>query len=45
MKAAAAMSEKDKMGFMNYFDCRTQRVQLNVDTEAKGKKNFGDFNK
>lgn len=33
----------DKMSFMNYFTCRTQRVQLKVDTEAIGKKNFGEL--
>jgi len=33
----------DKMSFINYFTCRTQRVQLKLDTEQSGKKNFGDL--
>lgn len=31
------------MSFINYFTCRTQRVQLRADTETVGKKNFGDL--
>lgn len=29
------------MTFVNYFTCRTQRVQLKTDTEKEGKENFG----
>ncbi|CAI2366927.1 unnamed protein product [Moneuplotes crassus] len=42
-KQAQNIAKKDKMAFMNYFTCRTQRVQLKSDSEDVGKKNFSEF--
>jgi hypothetical protein len=42
-KVLKSLNRNDKMSFMNYFTCRTQRVQLKVDTEAIGKTNFGEL--
>jgi hypothetical protein len=42
-KMVKDLNLNDKMSFMNYFTCRTQRVQLKFDTETIGKKNFGDL--
>ena len=36
-------NKNDRMHFINYFTCKTQRVQLKPDTEIIGKKNFGDL--
>jgi hypothetical protein len=42
-KMIKALDKDDKMSFMNYFTCRTQRVQLKLDTETIGKQNFGEL--
>lgn len=40
VKNAQAISAKCPMAFMNYFTCRTQRVQVKSDSEEVGKKKF-----
>lgn len=42
-KRVKELKQANKMEFINYFTCRTQRVQLKADTESIGKKNFGDL--
>ncbi|CAI2366543.1 unnamed protein product [Moneuplotes crassus] len=40
---AIRLGEEDQMAFMDYFRCRTQKVQLKSDSEEIGRKNFHEF--